>query len=499
MEGFVHSLLDAAADKVPDRTALLTDQQRVTYRELQNQTRCLASYLHDLGVKRGDRVAILLPNSVPLVAAIMASSRLGALYIVLNWSTRAYQLEHILADATPRVLLTSCARLTEVQEIASHTHMLTVEDNWGKAMQALPYCGVPVHITQDLASLIYTSGSTGRPKAVMSTHRNIRFAASAIQSCLKMEMSDVVGVFLPLSFDYGLYQVFLAFQVGATLALGTELDAGPLLLQKLNEWQVTGLPLVPSMAVSLLRLCRRPGVRLPALRYITNTGMHLPLTHIQELQDLWPQARIYVMFGQTECKRISILDPEDFARKPHSVGRPLPDTECLIVDSEGQVLPAGSIGELVVRGPHVMAGYWNAPEITEKRFRCLEPSQQTALFTGDFCSFDEDGFLYFHGRQDDVYKQKGYRVSALEVETAALDVEGVDQAALVPYVDDKGAVLFTQGSAEPEDLLLQLHQRLESSKVPDRIVRIGLFPLTANGKIDKKQLKEQFLLREAKA
>jgi len=498
MEGFVHSLLDAATEKDPGRVALLADQQTVTYRELQDQTRCFARYLHNLGVERGDRVAILLPNSVPVVAAIMAASRLGALYVVLNWDTKAYQLAYILADATPRVLLTSHARLAEVQEISSQIHLLTVEDDWDRAMQSVPYEEDPVHITQDLASLIYTSGSTGRPKAVMSTHRNIRFATAAIQACLKMQTSDVVGLFLPLAFDYGLYQVFLTFQVGATLALGRELDAGPRLLQRLYEWQITGFPLVASLAESLFRLCRRPGARLPALRYITNTGMHLPLTYIQELQGIWPHARIYVMFGQTECKRIAILDPADFARKSHSVGRPLPDTECLIVDSKEQILAPGNIGELVVRGPHVMAGYWNAPEITEQRYRRLGPALQTALFTGDFCSLDEDGFLYFHGRQDDIYKQKGYRVSALEIETSTLDIEGVNQAALIPYVDDKGAVLFIQGVIEPDEVLRQLHLRLESQKVPDRVVQVAQIPLTANGKIDKGQLKEYFLM-EVKA
>ena len=151
-----------------------------------------------------------------------------------------------------------------------------------------------------------------------------------------------------------------------------------------------------------------------------------------------------------------------------------------------------------MRGPHVMAGYWNAPEITEQRYRRLGPALQTALFTGDFCSLDEDGFLYFHGRQDDIYKQKGYRVSALEIETSTLDIEGVNQAALIPYVDDKGAVLFIQGVIEPDEVLRQLHLRLESQKVPDRVVQVAQIPLTANGKIDKGQLKEYFLM-EVKA
>lgn len=329
----------------------------------------------------------------------------------------------------------------------------------------------------------------------MSTHYNIRFATWAIQQSLHMKSSDIIGLFLPLSHDYGLYQVFLTFQVRATLALGAELklNAGPLLLNKLNEWRVTGLPLVPHLADILLRLCQRPNAKIPALRYITNTGMHLSLATIEELKKVFRDARIYVMFGQTECKRISILDPSDFARKQYSVGRPLCNTECFVVGPDGVAVPPGTLGELVVRGPHVMAGYWNDVKLTQERYRLWGPGLEHVLFTGDFFTQDEEGFLYFHGRQDDIYKQKGCRVSAPEVEMAALDIEGVQQAVLIPRVDQQGAVLFIQGSLRQQEVLQQLSQRLEGEKVPERIVCFEQFPYTSNGKIDKQALKNSFL------
>ncbi|HEU5381197.1 MAG TPA: class I adenylate-forming enzyme family protein [Ktedonobacteraceae bacterium] len=495
LQELVHDFLDAIASEWPDRIALLTRDQTLTYGQLKEQSERLANYLHSLGVKKGDRVATLLPNSLYVVVAIMAASRLGALYVVLNWQTRPYHLGYILEDAQPQVLLTLQARCAEVRELHSELCIQTVEADWARAMSMKPYPEQPTHDPQSLASLIYTSGSTGKPKAVMSRHSNICFVTRAIQQCLKMQASDIIGLFLPLAHDYGLYQIFLTFQVGAALALDAELElsTGPLLLQRLNTWNVTGLPLVPNLAEALIRLCQRPGAKLPKLRYITNTGMHLPRAYIEELQRLFPLMHIYVMFGQTECKRISILDPHDLPSKIYSVGRPLPGTACLIVDQQGNRLPPNTPGELVVRGPHVMPGYWNSPELTEKRFRRLGSEQEPVLFTGDICTLDEEGFLYFLGRQDDMYKQKGYRVSTLEVEMAALDIEAVRQAALVPDVDQRGAVLFFTGSMKPEEVLQQLRQRLEDAKVPERIVQVEQFPLTENGKTNKQHLKQLFL------
>ncbi len=495
MQGFVHDFLDRAAACWPDRIALLTSEQTITYSELKDQSQRLASYFQSLGVKRGERVAILLPNSIFTVAAIMATSRLGAIYVIINWRTRPYHLRHIVEDAQPRVILTQQARLDELQEFQAECSIQTVENDWARAMAMPAYNDQPEHITQDLASLIYTSGSTGKPKAVMSTHRNIRFATWAIQQRLHMQLSDIVGLFLPLAHDYGLYQIFLTFQVGATLALDAdlELSTGPLLLHKLYTWQVTGLPLVPNLAEALLRLCRRATAKLPPLRYITNTGMHLPHSYIHDLQSIFPAAHIYLMFGQTECKRISILDPSDLPRKIHSVGRPLPDTECFIVDHNGQILPPNTIGELVVRGPHVMQGYWNAPELTAKRYRQFGIAQDRVLFTGDLCMIDEEGFLFFYGRQDEIYKQNGYRVSTIEVEMAALDIEHVRQASVLLDVDTKGAILFFTGSLRSEEVFYQLRERLEEAKIPRRIIRVEQFPLTDNGKTDKQQLKALFL------
>ncbi|HEY0733451.1 MAG TPA: AMP-binding protein [Herpetosiphonaceae bacterium] len=488
----VHELLDETAARLPDKTALITDEGSITYSALADSTRRLAGWLIAAGVERGDRVALMLPNGIPIVTALLAASRVGAIFFIVNPGIKTYHLRHILEDAEPTLIITTEKRRAE-EQLESYARVLTLEDGWQSALERDAWSGAFSGISSDPVCLIYTSGSTGKPKAVISSQRNVVFAARAIQQCLAMQESDVVGNFLPLSFDVGLYQIFLSFQIGATLALGSDLHVGPGLLRKINQWNVTGLPAVPSLVLNLLRLANRSREQLPRLRYITNTGAHLPRSYIDEVRALMPDCTVFVMFGLTECKRVSILPPADYKRKSESVGKPLPDTECLIVDADGQPLPAGEIGELVVRGPHVMLGYWRAPELTAKRYRPWGAGTEIALFTGDACSLDDEGYLYFHGRSDDIYKQGGYRVSALEVEAAACDIPGVRQAALLPPQTERGSVLFVTSDLAIETVFAALRERLEDYKLPTQIVVLDDLPLTPNGKSDKKQLRSLML------
>jgi acyl-coenzyme A synthetase/AMP-(fatty) acid ligase len=235
----------------------------------------------------------------------------------------------------------------------------------------------------------------------------------------------------------------------------------------------------------------RPGEALPSLRFVTNSGAHLPRSYIDDIKRLYPSCLVFVMFGLTECKRVSIMLPDEYPNKPDAVGRALDQTECIIIDGDGNRLPPGQKGELVVRGPNVMLGYWNAPEQNAKRYRRWGTGHETALFTGDVCSLDADGFLYFHGRNDDIYKQRGHRVSSVEVESAANEVPGVLQAAVIPHRDDEGATLIVTGDTSSDGVLAGLRARLEEFKIPTRVVRSPSdLPLTPNRKVDKKALEQ---------
>ncbi|HEX2078009.1 MAG TPA: AMP-binding protein [Longimicrobium sp.] len=484
----VHDFLDEAAARLPEKVAVRSDDGSVSYRELAERSRRVAAWLHGRGVRRGDRMLLLLPNGIPAVVALFAASRIGALFVIVNPAVKPFHLRHILADAEPALIVAGERPEGDV-DLDAHAPVLRLGEQWEEAQAFRGEAPAFPGISSDPVCLIYTSGSTGKPKAVVSAHRNVVAATRGIQACLKMRESDVVGTFLPLSFDVGLYQLFLSFQVGATVALGHEGHVGPLLLKKIQEWQVTGLPGVPNLAHMLIRMSRRAGGKLPPLRYVTNTGAHLPRAYIEEIRELYPQCQVFVMFGLTECKRVSILDPAEYERKRDSVGRPLPDTECVIIDADGNPVPPGVPGELVVRGPHVMLGYWRAPELTAKRYRPFGPGMEIALYTGDTCSLDEEGYLYFHGRSDDIYKQRGYRVSALEVEAAACDVPGVQQAALIPPSERHGATLFAVTDLTSQQVLAALQERLEEYKLPAQIITLETLPLMPNGKTDRTRLR----------
>ena len=477
MTGLLHDLLDERAALTPDAPALRRGDRVWTYRELLLKSLACAEWLRARGVRRGDRVLVLAPHAPETAALVHACSRIGALHVVLSDRVRPYHLDHILADSEPAVVITG-------------DDLPGLPDEPEDSLQTGDPC-LPI----DPVALIYTSGSTAMPKAVVSTHAQVRFAVAAIQDRLDYRADDVVFCCLPLSFDYGQYQLYLSCLAGACLVLADETDAGPALLTRLVEHGVSVFPLVPSLAATLGRLVHRAGRPPERLRLVTNTGAALPATASARLRDAVPGLDVVPMFGLTECKRVTIADPNSDLTRPGSAGIPLPGTEAYAVDDDGNRLPAGEIGELVVRGQHVMAGYWRAPELTAKRFR-RDEFGQPVLFTGDRCRFDADGHLYFIGRTDDIYKQRGFRVSSLEVEAAALDVPGVELAALLPPGEEcQVARLAVTGDVPERDLADELGARLEEHKLPGRYHVLDDLPLSVNGKIDKKALVERLALR----
>lgn len=480
----LHDLLDRVADEVPHRIAVRTSTTEVDYGQFRAMTVAVGNHLVRAGVTAGDRVVLVAHNGIELAAAVLAPSRIGATFVVVPPSTTAYQLRHVLADCSPRVVVAEPELSALVRNAGWAATVLDLREVCCEPEDAQGGFVPQTRLTDDApAALIYTSGSTSMPKGVICTHAQMTFAVDAIQERLGLRSDDVVANLLPLSFDYGLYQVLLSMRARATLALGSMSDVGPGVLAQLQRWGATVLPVVPSMLAVLVQLARRSSGPPAALRLITSTGAHVTEALVRDVRAALPNAGLALMFGLTECKRVSILRPEELAAHPGSVGRPLPGTSCEIVDGDGRVVPPGVHGELVVRGPHLAAGYWNAPEPTARKF----PETATGgreLRTGDICSMDADGYLYFHGRRDDLYKHHGYRVSGVEVEAAAQDANDVSAAALVHT--NSGPTLVVSGDVTAGDVLAHLRERLEDWKLPNRVIahRDDL-PLTANGKLDR--------------
>jgi long-chain acyl-CoA synthetase len=351
-------------------------------------------------------------------------------------------------------------------------------------------------IDADLASLIYTSGSSGNPKGVTLTHQNMVAAATSIIQYLENTDSDIILNSLPLAFDYGLYQILMAFKFGGTVVLEKAFVYPQEMINLINHENVTGWPIVPMIAAILSRFKNINKQSFSSLRYITSTGQALPLKHIDFLMKAFPGVKIYSMYGLTECKRVSYLPPEQLEKRPNSVGKAMPNIEVYIVGENGEAITeSGRPGELVVRGSNVMKGYWNLPEETEKALRRGPYPGEKVLYTGDLFQQDEEGYLYFLGRKDDIIKTAGYMVSPREVENVLCEKEDVIEAAVIGVDDDilgksvRAFVHVTDDSqSSTEDIIKYCAERLENFAVPKKVVLCGVLPRTVTGKINKREL-----------
>lgn len=510
----VQDFLQNSAERLPDKVALVCDGQRLTYAEIEQMANRLANALRAQGVKRGDRVAIYLPNSIPAVVSIFATLKAGGVFVVINSTTKQDKLIGILNNCRAAALVTTARNreLAQAALAAVPSIRVCVLSGAGASALAAPgseatflryediqreYAAVRpprVNIDLDLACLIYTSGSTGEPKGVMSDHSNVVFAASSIIEYLGNVESDIVIGMLPLSFDYGLYQLLMAFKFGGTLVLERSFTYPAAILKRIEEERVTGFPGVPTIYAMLLQMDLSE-FDLSSLRYLTNTAAALPPSHIQQLRAKFPWATIYSMYGLTETKRTLYLPPEQLDRRPDSVGIPIPGTECWVVDEQGNRLPPGEVGELVVRGRHVMRGYWEDPLLTAERYRPGPLPGERVCYTGDLFRMDEEGFFYFVGRKDDIIKTRGEKVAPKEVEAVLYRLEGVLEAAVVGVPDPvlgeavKAIVVADRARLSEAQILAHCRANLEDFMVPQVVEIRDELPKTASGKIDKKPLR----------
>ncbi|MEO5821851.1 MAG: AMP-binding protein [Vicinamibacteraceae bacterium] len=506
----VEQFLEASAARLPDKVALVCEGQRVTYAELDTQATRFARALQDIGVGRGDRVVIHLDNSVAAVVSIFGTMKAGAVFVAVNPTMKPAKLAYILRDSGALVLVADSRRQGSVAEALAAAPSLKGLILAGAATPA-PIAGAeivlwldaivsapsapltpPRGLNIDLAALVYTSGSTGVPKGVMLTHLNMTSAARSITTYLENTADDVIFNVLPLSFDYGLYQVLMAFRVGARVLLGRNFTYPLTVLELLRTERATGFPIVPTISALLVQIDLTQ-YRLPDLRYVTNTGAALPTPHITAIRAWLPQARLYSMYGLTECKRVAYLPPEEVDRRPLSVGRAMPNVEVTLVDEDGRPTTTGT-GELVVRGSNVMSGYWNRPDETAQALR-PGPFGQRVLYSGDIFRMDADGFLYFVSRKDDVIKSRGEKVSPREVENVLYDLPGVVEAAVIGEANDllgnavaAYIVQRVDAGLTGQDVSRHCARFLEDFMIPRRVEFIEAMPRTATGKIDRRAL-----------
>jgi amino acid adenylation domain-containing protein len=506
--------LATSASRLPDKVAVVCGERRVTYREMERAANAVAATLGARGIDRGDRVVVFAGNTVETVIAFWAVLKAGAVVSVINPLSKPAKLTYCLNDLRAVAMITAAEladtfvpALADVPSVRTvivagnldesvavclpgFAHFAEAVSARPNALSPLPRC-----IDIDLASIIYTSGSTGEPKGVMLTHRNMLTAATSIATYLGNTEDDVILCALPLAFDYGLYQMIMAVAAGARLVLEASFALVPQVVARMSKERVTALPLLPTLCALLAEMKTLPEFDLRSIRYVTVSGAVLTNNHLEFLKRSFPQARIFSMFGLTECKRCTYLPPEDLERKPTSVGIAIPNTELWLVDENGRKVGANQVGQLVIRGATVMQGYWNDPALSDERLKPGSLVGERVLYTGDLCTLDEDGYLYFVARMDEVIKSRGEKVVPREVEITLSAIPGVREAAVIGVPDPvsgqavKAFVVPQDGVSVPVDQILAACRRsLAPSSVPKYVEFVAALPRGATGKIDKTAL-----------
>lgn len=475
----VSDLFDMSAAR-GSRPAVIDADGRLSYRQLSTAVDQAAGWLQTQGVSAGQRVLYAGGNHRAFLAMLYATLRIGAIFVPVSPELTDAQVSHIVEDCTPALAVCSPG----AGEGAGHT--VEADRAWLEIQRAMGApAGSGAAVPDDSpAILIYTSGTTGRPKGVVCPHQQVVAAVRAVQSCLGYRGDDVVLCRVPLSFDYGLYQALLCALSGATLVLaGRGEDIR--LLELIERHAVTVVPLVPSLAHMLAMLQRRFR-RSAKVRLFTNTGARPGRAVMAELLRAFPGSQFASMYGMTECKRISILPPRQYAVYPDSVGPAIPGDQIRIVDGDKHTLGRPyETGEIVVWGATVMAGYWGVPVAAQKRF-LPRPDGSLELHTGDQGYLDESGRLYFVGRDDDMVKRRGVRISLAEIEHAAERIPGVTAAvALRPDPDDGPLQLVVIAALPPQEIRARLTQVLDPARLPSQITPVDALPLTPNGKPDR--------------
>ncbi len=533
-------LIALTAARTPGAVALTSGESNLTYNELSAKVRQFSSGLMQLGIARGERVAIYLEKRFETVIASFGAPAAGAAFVPVNPLLKPDQVAFILRDCNVRVFVTSPERLALMTDVLAECHDLRhvvvtdsvahagkVSSAYGSRLGPLalidwsdllksPTRAVHRVIDTDMAAILYTSGSTGKPKGVVLSHRNMVTGAKSVASYLENDPEDTLLAALPLSFDAGFSQLTTAFHVGARVVLLNYLMPRDV-LKSMEREGVTGLTAVPPLYIQLSQLEWHESIN-DRLRYFANTGGRMPGETLALLRQRVPKAKPFLMYGLTEAFRSTYLPPDEVDRRPDSIGKAIPNAEILVLREDGSACSPEEPGELVHRGALVGLGYWNDSEKTAERYKLLAadaPGRQAglqlpeyAVFSGDTVRMDAEGFLYFIGRRDEMIKTSGYRVSPTEVEEILYATQmvgecvafGVDHPTLGHAIHVIATNKDSTGAEPINSLMSECRARMPAYMVPTGIEFIaGPLPRNPNGKIDRKLLSADWVERHSRS
>ena len=526
MSNLVHNLIYKSANQAPDSDALVYQGSRKSYATLAGEVENVASNLISLGLCRSERLAVYLEKRHETVISLFGATAAGGVFVPVNPILKPEQVSYILCDCNVKILVTSADRLNLLITVLPQCHDLhtvVIVDSTEKlpvisGLDIVPWnqlCsssssvkGTKI-IDGNMAAILYTSGSTGKPKGVVLSHRNIVAGAESVAQYLENNPDDRILSVLPLSFDYGLNQLTTAFHTGATCILLNHLLPRDI-IETIQTEEISGLAAVPPLWIQLAQL---NWPKITSLRYITNSGGAMPQATLDMLRSTLPKTKVFLMYGLTEAFRSTYLSPQEIDIRPNSIGKAIPNAEVLVLREDGTQCAPDEPGELVHRGALVSMGYWNDLEKTSVRFRPF-PQQETgltipeiAVWSGDTVRSDDEGYLYFISRQDEMIKTSGYRVSPTEVEEVVYATKLISEVVAIGiphHVLGQAIVVIVtpkeNTNVDTDALLAACKLNLPAFMLPNQIIlKEGPLPRNPNGKIDRKLLTKEIYNNTVKA
>lgn len=502
----IHHFVERSAHLFPDKTALVHGNLRATYDEINSRANNLAGYLKEKGVQKGDRIALLMENCLEYVVSYYGILKAQAVAVPLNSDLKIEGLRYAVEDLEAKAMISS-SRFEKVLQ-ASELWDLGLQDLVLKAPKArwdtkisvadlndvaLPKAAANPSLDMtdsDLGSIIYTSGSTGGPKGVMLTHQNIVHNTFSICQYLRLTEEDTQMCVLPFFYVMGKSLLNTHFAVGGTVVINNQFAFPATVVREMISEEVTGFSGVPSTFAYLLHRSPLAASRdkLTSLRYCSQAGGHMSRAVKEQLRRvLPPHTQVVVMYGATEgAARLSYLDPHHFADKMESIGKAIPGVMLMVMNEKGEEAAIGEVGELVASGSNIMPGYWKKPEATSKAL------VDGWYHTGDRAYKDDAGFFFVVGRQDDLLKVGGHRLSPQEIEDTLME-SGMFVEVVVLGIPDNllGNRLVTLGvpanaDCSEMDILSYCAAKLPKFKVPSEVKFAKTLPKKTSGKIDRK-------------
>ena len=514
----IRNLLESAAQSHSEKTALIHQEQRLSYGELLTQVNQAAQYLQELDLPTGARVGIYANKNISQVIAILAILSTDYILVPLTRLLKPEQVQYIIDDCEIQCVITDKLKLKSIEEIDFSGHIVSIEstdkdipsfDEIFKYYNKPYHCDINGHSN---AVITYSFGLTGTPKGIVISHRNLIDSARVVSQYLDLNEDDVISGLLIFNLDYGLNQIFCALLNKATLALHRFILPDDFFNHLIND-QVTVLPLMPVNISQMFDedLYAQPNVELfDHVRIITSSGGKVTERMISDCEKTFTQARFYSMHGLTEAFRSTYLDPSQIKIRPDSIGKAIPDVELYVINENGQQCAPREVGELIHRGGYIYRGFWNAPKETAERFKSIQIlknvvnldgqlADETVVASGDYVYKDEEGYYYFVDRHDDMIKTSGFRVSPFEIESVVeKNLPQIRQCAVFgmdnPQIEEEIVMVYSAESELSEkEITFELKKHLASYMVPSRIVYRKSLPLVQS---DQNQINKDELIRE---